>query len=335
MKVTRRGWTVALVAVAGFAMASLFGARSLNALVAPALIALAFAALSVSRIDRPGVERPSPEPGFPGERRTIETTIESDSAALVTVEEEFAEGLSPKRTRFETTLDAGALETEVELRSRGAYRLGPLTLTVTDPFGLVSRSFGYTTATEVVIYPRIHDLEGPGRYDLSVFPEAERAERRQEFDRLRMYERGDSLRDVHWKTSAKRPSDEFVVKQFVDETDPGGIHVVAEGVQNPDGVASAAASVVDYLLSAGTSASLAVGDGSVEEGLGARHRRAVLDILARTEARSVPPAVREGADVLVRAESDGIVVSVEGASTGFDRLAGETDGRAIADGGVR
>ncbi len=333
MKVTRRGWLVALVAVVGFAMASLFGARSLNALVAPALIALAFATVSVYRIDRPGIERPSPEPGFPGERRGIETRIESDSTALVTVEETFGEGLSPERTRFETTLDAGTIETEVELRSRGAHRLGPLTLTVTDPFGLVSHSFGYTTGTEVLVYPTLYELEGPGRYDLSVFPEAERAERRQEFDRLRMYERGDSLRDVHWKTSAKRPTDEFVVKQFVDETDPGGVHVVAEGVHDPDTVASAAGSVLDYLLSAGMSVSLSVSDGSVEEGLGARHRHALLATLARTEARSVPPGVRSSADVLVRAESDGISVAVEGSTTGFDRLVGETGSRAVADGG--
>ena len=334
MKLTRRGWAVALVAVSGFAMAWLFGARSLNAVVAPALIALGFAALSVSRIDRPGIERSSPEPGFPGARRTIETAIESDSGALVTVEETFGAGLSPERTRFETTLDAGAIETEVELRSRGAHRLGSLTLTVTDPFGLLEHEFGYTTATEVIVYPTIYELQGPGRYDLSVFPEAERTERRQEFDRLRMYERGDSLRDVHWKTSAKRPSDEFVVKQFVDETDPGGIHVVAEGVQDPDSVASAAASVADYLLSAGMSVRLSVGDGSIEEGLGARHRHAILETLARTEARSVLPATRESADVLVRAEGDGIVVSMEGVTTGFDRLTGGTDGRAIADGGI-
>lgn len=320
---TWRGLTVAGTAVAAVVMAGAFGARALNALAAPALVGLGIGVFQLVLADRPTVERVAPEPGSVDERREITLRVDTDRSVLATVEERVPDALSPDRTRFETTTGT-TLAYRIEPDCRGVYDVGPALVTITDAFGLFIRQFRYAATTPVVVYPPVRPLSGPGRDDLSLLPEAGRAGQRREFDGIREYERGDALRDVHWKTSAKRPGDNLVVKQFAAGTDPEGVTLAATGdPRHADALASATASLAEYLLDASVAVGLVVADGSVPEGGGTDQRHRILDLLARTDGGTVTRRERERADVLIEADDNGIIVSATEGRATFDRLAGE------------
>ena len=106
----------------------------------------------------------------------------------------------------------------VPTNRRGRYSLGPITLTVTDPFGLARRSWTAGAADEVTICPRVHELRpppgAPGRLR-SASPFAVRfhapAVDGEEFLTLRDYEVGDDLRRIHWRSTAR--TGELVVRE--------------------------------------------------------------------------------------------------------------------------
>lgn len=106
------------------------------------------------------------------------------------------------------------------LKRRGAYRLGPTLIGSGDPFGLFKRSARIDGGQELLVLPYICDLktfpsptgEFPGgkailRKANEVTPQAAG---------VREYLPGDSLRVIHWPTSARK--DKLMVKEF--EQDP-------------------------------------------------------------------------------------------------------------------
>jgi uncharacterized protein (DUF58 family) len=326
MRPTRRGVVVAAVAFVAVAMAGLFGARALNALVAPALVGLGAGALQLALAKRPAADRIAPEPGFVGERRELTLRIEARRSALATVEDRVPDALRPERTRFETTTGT-TLSYGIEPERRGRYEAGPLSVTVTDVLGLFVRRFRYAETTPVVVYPAVRPLSGPGRYELPALFEADRPRRREAgaFDHVREYERGDALRDVHWKASAKRPDGGLVVKGFAAGTDAGDVTLVATGEpRHADALASAAASVAVHLLDADIAVGLRVADGHVGPGAGREQRRALLELLARTDAG----VVDDEGDALIEATDEGVVVSSAAGRTTFDRLVGDEEAAA-------
>lgn len=99
---------------------------------------------------------------------------------------------------------------------RGLVKVGPLQLTVTDPFGLMRlRTTGDRDAA-LLVYPRVDQLQPLSRSAGNNL-EKHRRYRRQlapagdEFYGLRQYVRGDDLRRVHWASSAR--NDELMVRQ--------------------------------------------------------------------------------------------------------------------------
>jgi uncharacterized protein (DUF58 family) len=101
---------------------------------------------------------------------------------------------------------------------RGRYRVGPLAVTATDPFGLARRTWGLGGFSEVTVCPRVHDILAPrqpgGRLVASVESVRARAlvsEGGEEFLTLREYEVGDDLRRVHWRSTAR--TGELMVRQ--------------------------------------------------------------------------------------------------------------------------
>jgi uncharacterized protein (DUF58 family) len=101
---------------------------------------------------------------------------------------------------------------------RGRYRVGPLAVTATDPFGLARRTWGLGGFSEVTVCPRVHDILAPsqpgGRLVASVESVRARAlvsEGGEEFLTLREYEIGDDLRRVHWRSTAR--TGELMVRQ--------------------------------------------------------------------------------------------------------------------------
>jgi len=322
MRLTRRGIAVAAGATLGIVLAGLFGARSLNAVVAPALVALAAGAVQVYRAGEPEVERTALTPGFPGDERTVQLRVTTDGPTRLV--ETTDSGLRPGRIVREVAGDA-VVDYELELVSRGLHRVGPVETTVTDALGLVAADYRFSTHEEVLVYPQVLPVTDPGAFAGLV--DAVGTPDRQTFDRVREYQSGDALRDVSWKASAKQPAPEDLVVVEFAATDEGTVTVAAEGTvtvaaegtDDVDAVATAAASVSAFLLDADLDVGVVVPDGRLDAGAGERHREAILGLLGRTGGGRLGGSDVDDADVQVRERSDDtVVVDVRGREVRFD-----------------
>ncbi|WP_247003036.1 DUF58 domain-containing protein [Halosolutus gelatinilyticus] len=335
MRPTRRGWGV--VAVVGFALAMSFryGPRSLNAVVTPLLVVVLAGVVTAVRARRPTVTRTPSLEGFVGERLTVTATIETNRAVPATVQDAVGDGLSAIDPSEATTL-GGTREFSygIELEERGDHRVGPLSITVTDLFGLFERRFTYEECTDVLVYPPVYDLRGSDG-DFAVLAEIADRIDREEFDHLREYRRGDALRDVHWKSAAKRPDDDLVVTEYASDESAGSAVVAAECTPDrTDELAAAVASVATALLELGVDVGLDLPAESRPPGSGQDHHYDLLRSLAVVDAGELEDERRDGAAVLVQADVDGTRVVVDGRTVAFDRLrgrAGATDGVGAHD----
>lgn len=326
---TRRGRGLVVVLVVALLSAWQFGARSLNAVVVPSLIALLAAWVQVRRLDRPVIERTVPRYGFVGEAAEAEVHFETPTPFAALVVEETDEGLSIPADPVETTLADITVTYPLDLAKRGEHGVGPTTVYARDVLGLLERRFYYPGTDEVLVFPRVHDLEGELVRGLRGLTRGAAAKDRHEFDRLREYERGDTLRDVHWKASAKR--DDLIVKEFETARETRTVEIAATADEGRvDAMAEAAASVAAFLLDRGLAVGLTTPSGRIPPGRtddrGGNdrddHRTRLLALLARTDAGGVRTDRREDADVVVRAATgaDDVTVVVDGRRFAFDQL---------------
>ncbi|MCR2799671.1 DUF58 domain-containing protein [Microbacterium sp. zg-Y818] len=111
---------------------------------------------------------------------------------------------------------------------RGVHTLGPLTVSSTDPFGLVRRTHVLSERTRVIVAPEVVDLPPltnlPGEAGGSRHTSSN--ELGQGTDNLipRAYAPGDSMRRIHWRASAHR--DELMVRQEEQESTPAATVVL-------------------------------------------------------------------------------------------------------------
>ena len=278
MRPTVRGIAVALVAGVAIGMAATSGARALNAVAVPAVVALVAGAGQLLLAETPTVERTDPAPGFPGETRTVEITVEGNS--LARVDDGVPGGVTTADHGRRVSLPA-TVEYEVDLAARGVWTVGPPTVTLTDVLGLFVRRVRPDATATLVVYPPVRPLQQGGA--IAALFDRSRVAERQTFDSIREYAPGDPLRDVHWKSSAKLGSADLVVKQFVGERADRDFHLTASADQGyGDAMASAAASVADTALSAGLAVGLTCPAGELAADRGERHRHRLLELLART-----------------------------------------------------
>lgn len=313
MKLTRRGTVVVGAAIVGVVLGASFGARSLDVVVVPALAVLTFAVGQVALTDRPQVDRAVLDPGTPGEDRTVELQIDTNTMATVV---DRIDGVSPETVELAVSGD-GLIEYDVTLSRRGVHTVGPLSITVRDPIGLVTEQYQYTDFDPVVVYPDTRRLTQPAVFDS--LTETRGTIERQEFERLREYTPGESLRNVHWKTSAKH-QDLFVVEHT--RGGESGVSVVAEsfgGETNADAMARAAASIVCFLLEHDVNVDLTVPNGRLEREQ-IHSRWPVLELLANADPGRVPTARIEAADVYVLGESGRATVKLDDDRFPFERL---------------
>jgi uncharacterized protein (DUF58 family) len=115
---------------------------------------------------------------------------------------------------------------DVKTASRAAYRLpteergifdiGPLEVSLSDPFGLATSTFTSVGITQLTVYPRIdviaplptaqgHDPHSSARHPRALLGHGE------DFYALRPYEVGDDLRRVHWASTARL--DDLMIRQ--------------------------------------------------------------------------------------------------------------------------
>lgn len=304
MSLTRRGYVVVGVTAFAIAMAFMFGSRSINAIVVPAAIALVAGAIQSTRLKRPEVSRSQIAPGFPGETRTVTLTIDGTNPASGRIKEGISGGITTERTTFEAPVP-GTVEYEIEYTRRGEHEIGPVTVAVRDMFGLFERKFEYPLLSKVLVYPQLEDLSDDARHALNLLFDETAVISRQEFDSLREYVPGDPLRDIHWKTSAKRDGD-LLVAEFIGEAEEDGLSIVAEGdAGRADDMAGAAASIANYILDAGLACDVTAPGGRVTRARGDSQRNRVLTLFAQTPAGRVATSRRESADVHVFVPSDG------------------------------
>jgi uncharacterized protein (DUF58 family) len=116
-------------------------------------------------------------------------------------------GRGRERSRWESVAPA-----------RGRYQFGRLDLVTRGPFGLLERRHTLEVPDELIVYPRVGELT---RNWNQMAQEATRTRRglkndrssqEQEYHGLRDYRAGDSLRWIHWRTSARLGS--LKVREF-------------------------------------------------------------------------------------------------------------------------
>lgn len=105
-------------------------------------------------------------------------------------------------------------------RERGRYRLGPITLRTSDPFGLFTMERHLPATSNVVIYPLTYDIH-QFALPVGILPGGDSLRRRTHYvttnaSGVRDYAPGDSFSRIHWPSTARR--DRMIVKEF--ELDP-------------------------------------------------------------------------------------------------------------------
>lgn len=317
MRPTRRGLAVVAIVIVSLLLAAGFGSRALNAVVAPLFVAVLAGVISTARASPPTVTREPIENGTVGERRTVSVSIDVDRPVSATLEDALGDGLAATETAVETTLTGGTYSYEIDLEERGVHEVGPLTVTVTDVLGLVRRRFEDDRTVEVLVRPRPYELDG-SREDVQSLVATTETDDRREFAHLREYRPGDSMRDVHWKATAKRADAEPIVTEYDRGPGRGSVDLAVESDRDgEDEAARAAASVATYVRERGRAVTVAVPEQPT------RTERP-LDALATLEAGELTTAERERADVLIATDEAGTTVAVDGREIPFDRL---RDGR--------
>lgn len=282
-RLTRRGWGVVGVIVAGLSMALAFEPRSLAAVVVPALLALVVGTGDVLRTERPTLERRVTETATVGNREEVTIRLRADKPIVCAVYDAVSGRISASGNEATLATAEATLEYDLECFGRGEATVGPATVTVTDALGLVSRQYEYDTDS-LLVYPPTERLPIAIRRWLTESAESQDRAGRGEFDRLRGYTRGDPLRDVHWKSSAKRSGGELVVREFTAETTGDSVTVAVdagETMADADAAARVAAGVVSYGLDVGSEVGLAIPGRTIEPESGSEHRAVVLGALAR------------------------------------------------------
>ncbi|QLG28087.1 DUF58 domain-containing protein [Halorarum halophilum] len=332
MRLTRRGWVVVAVVALAAASAGLFGPRALNAVVIPGLVALGAGYLQLRRFEAPRAARETPPDAHVGHEGTVrlyfgdpDGTRPDPEEGLSRpfagrVRESVGDGLAAEETSFETVVGGDPVEYEVQYGARGRHALGPASITARDLLGLLEIDVATSETAGVLVYPRVHAIAGWARRDLRALHETGVHEERREFDRLREYDRGDSLRDIHWKSTAKR--EDLIVKEFAAEAETEAVSVAAgaaSATEASDRMAEAAASIALALVEDGVPVDLVLPDGTVSAG---PDRGSQVRLLERLALVGPGRVATEEADITIYGRADGVEVAVGGEAVDFEEYVG-------------
>ena len=257
---TARGWQALAAGIVTLAVARLIGTTQFHQL-AYALLALPLASLVLGVMGSRGLAYSRALP--PGTRITagkearLRLLLERSrfGAAKVSVLDRIP---GPREFEFPGWREKKSIEVPLTFARRGVYELGPAEVKLVDPFGLLGFARIFEERTEVVVYPKVHELRGfPLRGgNVEAGTRGTRGRRGEEFANLREYRRGDDRRHIHWKSLAR--TGELFVKEFSVQAPRR--HTVAldlrrEGLRTQEAevedAVSAAASVLTHLAREG------------------------------------------------------------------------------------
>lgn len=105
-------------------------------------------------------------------------------------------------------------------KKRGIYPNASVTLSCAAPYGLIRATRKLQLPGEVVVFPRIYDVQAPASAGTEMisggrFRGARRVNSGTHFAGVRSWQSGDSIKQVHWKSTARRG--EMMVKTFEEE----------------------------------------------------------------------------------------------------------------------
>jgi uncharacterized protein (DUF58 family) len=201
---------------------------------------------------------------------------------------------------------------------RGILEIGPLTVTMGDPFGLTELTMDASGVSELTVYPHVDDIvpvpQTTGNDPMSGAEHPNALGRSgEDFYALRPYVVGDDLRRVHWPSTARH--DELMVRQ--DELPWQGrasVLVDVRATTNTDAslelVISAAASIVTASAKRQDLVRLISTDGS-DSGFAAGHAHieSIMEHLASIEA-SHDAAFRRVLDRAARSSTGGALIAI-------------------------
>jgi len=368
VRLTRRGYAVLAVAVGAFAAGTQYGPRTLDAIVLPAAVVLLAGVVQVWQTTPPTLERRLPPPDEPGTTGVVEVEVSASRPYPVTVRDRLPPGIESVDSAANTSAEASvgsaasvasadpsestalvdattggdAVSYEIHRQRRGRHEIGPASVVVTDVLGLVTRTYEIDTRDTVVVYPPVQSLSESVRRELQATIRTRQTRGRSEFDTLREYVSGDALRDVHWKSSAKR--NELVVREFANDPEFERLTVAAEtasesaattpttgsaatassdtattpttesaATTTTDAMATAAATVCLALVGDGVAVILETPSGSVDAAPG--QTRPLLEHLASVEGGT---AATEAADVRIVASAESVSIRFDGRVRDFN-----------------
>jgi uncharacterized protein (DUF58 family) len=239
------------------------------------------------------------------------------------------------RPRFvlDRVLPQRTIEVDYAVRSqlRGRFRIGPLAVRLTDPFGLVELTRAFTASEPLVVTPQVVPLpevrlggewSGAGQsVSRSVATAGE------DDAATREYRLGDDIRRIHWRSTARRG--ELMVRR---EEQPWQSRAVVlldtrADVHHGDGplsslewAVSAAASVALHLAHTGFMLRLVSDTGqelSPHATLADTFDSVVLDVLAEQQA-SMAASISPGVTALRRGGGEELYVAIVGPMTNED-----------------
>ena len=343
---TRAGFVVLVVSLVVLAGARAFGLPELFVLGAGglALLAGAFAYVVIRRLQVEVSRRLSPPRVHAGDPCRVDLTLRNRSrlrSPVLRLRDDVSGTRGVELMVAPMATGAGSKAVyRLPTDRRGIIRIGPLRLTVMDPFGLARITTMGNQDMALVVYPRVDEL-GPVRRSSGSDVERLTVQQQrvaplgEEFHALREYQVGDDLRRIHWPSSARH--DELMVRQ--DELPwHGRVTVLLDtrpaptpGIDAPaadTGTYRNPAATFETMVSAAASvaaASLARGDrvrllctGGIDSGFGSgRHHLArILAELAVVERTDHPPAAV--LERMIAPGSGGAIVSVTTGDDEFD-----------------
>lgn len=367
MRFSWRGLGLTAVVAVAFLLAQAHGARALGAVIVPGVVVIGAAAWQVSRTREPTLRREPPEDGPVGQRGAVQLTVESTDAGQLLVRDQLSPGIEPIESdgetepaewpsqlaaidrvgnlarRFATAVgtDAGRTATvrtvsgsttgyDVRLHARGEWTLGPARIVVRDVFGLFEQIYEVDDTDTLLAFPAVRQLIPAAYRQLFTAAGTGTGDERTVFDGLREYDTGDPLRDIHWRTSAKR--DELIVAKYAEGSTDKRVSIAATATpDSEDAMAEATASLAIALLDVGVPVTLEIPGDSVTADPG--ERRAVLASLARVAIDTAASSTAGGpgigpshggtdADVSVDATTEGVSVTIGDVQSQFETLVG-------------
>ncbi|MDQ6615359.1 MAG: DUF58 domain-containing protein [Actinomycetota bacterium] len=333
---TRRGWAVCGSAVAFVAAGRLLGIPELYALavVGLGLIAGAVVYVRYAPWDIEANREVRPPQVHAGGNGRVELSVrnnDSHRSPILAARDPFDDGRRWARFHIAPLLPGEKVRAAYRLPTteRGIFPLGPLTIGLTDPFGLATQAREAAPGATLVVYPRIdtiHPLaQARGADPTGSTGHPSLTAGGEDFYALRPYQTGDDLRRVHWPSSAR--SDDLMIRQ--DEVPWQGRISVLIDLRAPQHspaslelALSAVASIVHASFLAGRQVRLVTSTG-LDTGFGSGHTH-LATILGRLAAATTGPraTMAAGLSVLDRGGTTGGVAVVTTDAATDEDLAG-------------